>query len=264
MSDLLPKPRERGPDFVGVGVQKSGTTWVADVLAQHPGVLLRRKEISFFVRYFHRGWDWYESFFADKQGRMAGELSVNHLYSPRPDMTHREFYPAWNPRRRLYFWRRYPSARDELAARYPDLRVFAVFRDPVERAWSHYSMWKARRERNGKRVVPFERMFADDGRWVRTQGLYGHWLEHWRERFPGFGVFLYDDIVNDPKTLARELYRFVGVDPSFEPVLTRRVNEGRAKQPMPEAAARMLRETYRDEVTRFARLIGRDLGSWLG
>jgi hypothetical protein len=264
MSDLLPKPRERGPDFVGVGVQKSGTTWVADVLAQHPGVLLRRKEISFFVRYFHRGWDWYEGFFADKQGRMAGELSVNHLYSPRPDMTHREFYPSWNPRRRLYFWRRYPSARDELAARYPDLRVFAVFRDPAQRAWSHYSMWRARRERNGKRVVPFERMFADDGRWIRSQGLYARWLEHWRERFPGFGVFLYDDIVNDPKTLARELYRFVGVDPSFEPVLTRRVNEGRAKHPMPEPVARLLRETYRDEVTRFARLIGRDLGGWLG
>jgi hypothetical protein len=77
-------------------------------------------------------------------------------------------------------------------------------------------------------------------------------------------VFLYDDVVNDPKTLARELYRFVGVDPSFEPVLTRRVNEGRAKVPMPDAVARLLRETYRDEVTRFARLIGRDLGSWLG
>jgi len=27
------------------------------VLAQHPGVWLPKKEISFFVRYFHRGWD---------------------------------------------------------------------------------------------------------------------------------------------------------------------------------------------------------------
>ena len=264
MTESAARPRERGPDFVGVGVQKSGTTWVADVLAQHPGVLLRRKEISFFVRYFHRGWDWYESFFADKQGRLAGELSVNHLYSPRPDMAHREFYPNWNPRRRLYFWRRYPSARDELAARYPGLRVFAMFRDPAQRAWSHYSMWRLRRERNGKRVVPFERMLADDGRWIRTQGLYAHWLEHWRERFPDFGVFLYDDLVNDPKALARELYRFVGVDPSFEPVLTRRVNEGRAKEPVPESVARLLRETYRDEIDRFARLTGRDLSSWLG
>src|SRR3990172_3765829 len=203
MSDLIATPRERGPDFVGVGVQKSGTTWLADVLAQHPGVLLRREEISLFVRYFHPRWGWYESFFADKQGRMAGELSVNHLYSPRPDMTHREFYPAWNPRRRLYFWRRYPSARDELAARYPGLRVFAVFRDPAERAWSHYSMWRLRRERNKKRVVPFERMFADDGRWIRTQGLYAHWLPHRGGRVSRFGGVLYPDNLKDPETLAR-------------------------------------------------------------
>jgi hypothetical protein len=263
MSDVIQRPRERGPDFVGVGVQKSGTTWLADVLSQHPGVLLRRKEISFFVRNYHRGWGWYESFFADKQGRCAGELSVNHWYSPRADMARREFYPAWNPRRRLYFWRKYPSARDELAAHYPGLRVFAVFRNPTERAWSHYSMWRERRERNGKRVVPFERMFADDGRWIRTQGLYAHWLGYWRERFPDFGVFLYDDIVDDPKALARDLYRFVGVDPSFEPVLTRRVNEGRSKERMPDSAAALLRDTYRDEVLRFQQLIGRDLGRWL-
>lgn len=263
MSEARVQPRERGPDFVGVGVQKSGTTWVADVLAQHPGVLLRHKEISFFVRYFHRGWEWYESFFEGRQGRVAGELSVNHLYSPRPDPSRREFYPSWNPRRQLYFWRRYPSARDELAERYPGLRVFALFRNPVDRAWSHYSMWRERRERNDKRVVPFERMFADDGRWIRTQGLYAHWLDHWRERFPGFGVFLYDDIVNDPKTLARELYRFVGVDPSFEPVLDRRVNEGRAKATMPDAVRALLRDAYRDEVLRFEQRIGRDLGAWL-
>jgi len=263
MSQPILLPRERGPDFVGVGVQKSGTTWLADVLGQHPGVLLRRKEISFIVRHYHRGWGWYESFFADKQGRRAGELSVNHWNSPRADMARREFYPGWNPRRRLYFWRRYPSARDELAARYPGLRVFAVFRNPVDRAWSHYSMWRQRRERTGKRVVPFERMFADDGRWIRTQGLYAHWLAHWRERFSDFGVFLYDDIVDDPKTLARDLYRFVGVDAGFEPVLTRRVNEGRGKERMPDPVAALLRETYRGEVLRFQDLIGRDLSRWL-
>jgi hypothetical protein len=79
MNEPDSNPRESGPDFVGVGVQKSATTWVADVLEQHPGVLLRRKEINFFVRHFHRGWGWYESYFADKQGRMAGELSVTDI-----------------------------------------------------------------------------------------------------------------------------------------------------------------------------------------
>jgi hypothetical protein len=32
---------------------------------------------------------------------------------------------------------------------------------------------------------------------------------------------------------------------------------------MPDSAAALLRDAYRDEVLRFQQLIGRDLGSWL-
>lgn len=256
------RPRDRGPDFVGVGVQRSGTTWVAQVLAQHPGVFLPKKEISFFVRYFNKGYGWYESFFERRDGRMAGELSVNYGYSPRPNGASREFYPNWNPRRTLQFWRRRPSARDELHARYPDLRVFFMFRNPVERAWSHYWLWRRRRERNHKRVVPFERMFADDGRWIHTQGLQADLLLHWRGRFPDAGVFFYDDLCQDPEQLARDLYHFVGVDESFEPRLRAGVNASR-KPEMPRSVRAMLLRTYRDPIQRLEQLTDRDLSAWM-
>jgi hypothetical protein len=184
------------------------------------------------------------------------------MYSPRPDSTHKEYYPHWNPRRRLVFWRRMPSARDELKRHYPDLRVFAVFRNPIDRAWSHYWMWRNRKDRMGKNAVPFERMFTDDGRWIRLQGNYADLLEHWREAFPGIGAFLYDDIVQDPESLARAVYHFVGVDDSFKPELTKRVNAG-SYHPMPPETRRMLVEAYRDQVLRFAGMIDRDLSHWL-
>ena len=256
------EPRERGPDFVGVGVQKSGTNWLADVLGQHPDVLIRKKEISFFVRHFHRGYGWYESLFEGKDGRLAGELSVNYIYSPRPDSTHREFYPRWNPQRSLEFWRRYPSACDALRTRCPGLRVFGLFRNPIERAWSHYWHWCRRRERNRKPIVPFERMFADDGRWIQTQGHYADLLAAWRKRFPDMGVFFYDDIKADPRVLARAIYRFVGVDEGFEPKLSRRVNVGDYRS-MPESVRALLLETYRDQILRFQEMTGRDLSHWL-
>ena len=75
-SGPLPPIRARGPDFVGVGIQKSGTTWVGWILEQPPEVLMRKKEISFFVRYFHRGWNWYESWFEDKGQRRANVARV--------------------------------------------------------------------------------------------------------------------------------------------------------------------------------------------
>ena len=254
--------QDRGPDFVGIGVQKSGTTWLAHILAQHPDILMRKKEIRFFVRFFHRGYDWYEEFFKDKRGRVAGELSVHYICSPRPDFTHREFYPKWNPRRKLYFWRRYPSARNELAIRYPSVKVFAIFRNPVDRAWSHYWYWRRRRERNRKRVVSFEQMFADDGRWIRTQGCYADLIAIWREKFPHMGTFFYDDILVRPQELAREIYRYVGVNDCFVPELSRVINRG-SHGGMPDSLRAYLTDAYQDQIQRLEKMTGRDLSAWL-
>jgi hypothetical protein len=41
------------------------------------------------------------------------------------------------------------------------------------------------------------------------------------------------------------------------------VNEGRAKAPLPAEVRDLLRDSYRDEIRRFGRLIDRDLASWL-
>ena len=53
------------PTFLGIGVNKAGTTWVADLLAAHPEVWMptRRKEVRFFSHFYERGWPWYEAFF---------------------------------------------------------------------------------------------------------------------------------------------------------------------------------------------------------
>ena len=256
-------PRSEGPDFVGVGIHKSGTTWLADMLAQHPDILIPKKEINFFVRYFHKGYRWYNNWFCDKNGRVAGELTPSYFISPRPDTTHREFYPHWNPRRVLLFWRKQPSARDELKTHYPGIRVFAIFRNPIERAWSAYWYWRKRKERLGKRTVSFEKMWDDDGRWIRTQGLYADYLQYWLEAFPDFGVFFYGDIMEKPLSLLREVYRFIGVDDSFTPKnYTQNLRKGRY-QPIPPEIYEMLLNFYKSQILKFSEMTGRDLSHWL-
>jgi hypothetical protein len=258
------RTRSAGPDFIGVGAQKSGTSWIGYVLAQHPQIFCPRKGVNFFVRYFHRGYGWYQHWFDDRGGRKAGEISSNYLYSPRPDAAHKQFYPRWIPRERLFFWRRRPSARDEIHARYPDVKVFAIFRNPIERAWSHYWMWRNRKERIGKakRVVPFHQMFRDDGRWIRTQGYYGHYLAHWREHFPDMGVFFYDDLQRDPLGLARQLFGFLEVDPDFVPETDEPIFKG-SYEPMADADRALVVEAYREDNRRFSELVGRDFSHWL-
>ena len=250
-----------GPDFVGIGAQKSGTTWLGDVLAQHPGVYIRKKEISFFVQNFHRGFEWYHEFFRDKGARRAGELTVSYLITPRSDPAHKETYPRWNPRRALLFWRSQPSAREELVAHYPEVRVFVILRNPVDRAWSHYWYWRRRRERLGKRVVSFERMFEDDGRWIQSYGHYADYLPAWLETFPDLGIFFYDDIETDPLGLARRIYRFIGVDDSFDPEVRKQMNPGRYER-LPDELRKRLVEVYADSNQRLVELTGRDLADW--
>ena len=254
----------RGPDFIGIGAQKCGTSWIGWVLNQHPQVMIRRKEISYFVRHFHRGYAWYERWFDERGDRKAGEITVSYLYSPRPDAARKQFYPKWNPRQQLLFWRWAPSAREEIAAHYPDAALFAILRNPIDRAWSHYWFWRRRKERIGKggRVVPFRRMFEDDGRWIRSQGFYAAQLTPWLESFPRLGVFFYDDLKQDPKRLAREVYRCVGVDEDFEPDLDRRVN-ATDYEPMPSEEREHLVRVYRDDVERLGELTGRDCSHWL-
>jgi hypothetical protein len=253
-----------GPDFVGVGVQKCGTTWLSARLAEHEQVFFNKKEISFFTNHFYRGYDWYHSHFADKGERVSGDVSPNYFISPRPNSTRLEHYPRWS----LQSWwkhltRPYPAARDELKKSYADVRVFAVFRNPIDRAWSHYWMWHERKKKTGKPhlVVPFETMFADNGRWIRLTGEYGRLLRYWRDAFPDMGVFLYDDLVADPEAFIKSVYRFIGVDDTFVGQLGRREN-AREYEDMPGPIRNLLREAYREEIEDFCRQIDRQL-PWL-
>ena len=47
------------PDFLGIGAQRSGTTWLYEQLRGHPQVVMssKRKEIHFFDRHYDRGLD---------------------------------------------------------------------------------------------------------------------------------------------------------------------------------------------------------------
>lgn len=119
------------PDFVIAGAMRSGTTALAEALAQHPDLFMTEpKEPSYFT-YRHGGatfsgprdqwfarqntptWDEYQALFQPADGRVAGEASAMYLAVP-------ECLP-------------------DLAAALPEVRVVVVLRDPVRRALSAWS-----------------------------------------------------------------------------------------------------------------------------
>lgn len=175
--------------FIGIGAQKCASSWLYDILADHPeAALSEKKELDFFSYRYEQGYAWYERQFPDKPGTKAvGEISPSY------------FNEASVPERaRLYS---------------PDLRILLSLRDPVERALSQHR----HQIRIGSIAGPdyrFETALADNPSYV-DQGRYATHLSRWLASFPENQVLvvLMEDIRANPEATARKVYEFLGIDP---------------------------------------------------
>jgi hypothetical protein len=110
------------PDFLIIGAQKAGSTSLYRYLNVHPQILgnLGFKEVRYFDRSVHYdlGWSWYLSNFPSKirkGNRLTCDASPNYLYY--------EFVPE--------------RIKKDLG----DIKMIAVLREPVSRAYSAWQMF---------------------------------------------------------------------------------------------------------------------------
>jgi Sulfotransferase domain len=194
----------RGPDFIGIGAQRTGTSWIYACLYEHPEICMPQKEINFFSRapHWNRGLQWYESIFGEcSQSTIAGEFSTSYL-------TDRE-----TPGR--------------IRERYPDARLIVSLRHPADRAFSSYLndiVAGAVDPTTGfGEALPAHPEYVDGGR-------YALHLRRYLDLFPREQVLisLFEDARRDPLSAVRAIYSFLGVDPDFRPAMVdRRVGAGR-------------------------------------
>lgn len=184
--------RRQVPDFVVAGFPKAGTTSLAGHLGMHPDLWIPpQKEIGFFDAHYQRGIAWYEEQFADApRGALVGDASPTYLVRP--------------------------EAVERMARDAPDVKVIAILRNPVDRAFSHYRFreaWAPQRTSFGDAVA---REMGDD---AESVGLlaWGRYIEHLDllARFVDrqqIEVVLLDDLVADPAAVLAGLFRFLGID----------------------------------------------------
>ena len=185
------------PNFVGLGVQRGGTTWVYQCLREHPQVFVPpAKELHFFDTHFDRGVAWYESQFTpEPQHQAVGEITPNYFTSE--------------------------LAVQRIVETIPDARFFIVLREPVSRAFSAYQLFRDRYHDWSFREA------CERGDDLMQHGQYASAFERLYRHIPRENVLvlLYDQLQNDPGGLLRELFTFLKVDPEFQPTsMQRRVN----------------------------------------
>jgi hypothetical protein len=177
-------PRRRLPNFIAVGPQRTGTTWLHRVLSGRVG-LPTVKETDFFSKHFARGLDWYLAFFRKcPSGLPMGEIDPNYF-----GIT---------------------LACERIASLIPDCRIVVSLRDPTERAWSSYRIMR----RDAWTRVGFEETVAINPV-IRESSRYAFHLRHWQSRFGVERVLvaLYEDLVADPQSYLDRICSFLEIEP---------------------------------------------------
>jgi hypothetical protein len=247
----------RLPDFLVIGAQRAGSTSLFAQLCAHPGVAApSHKEIHYFDLQSFRGPRWYRSHFppvASSRGRITGEASPYYLF--------------------------HPAVPARVAEALPEVRLIALLRDPVARAYSHYQL----SVRDGHEQLDFEealraeperlageeeRLLADGAyrshahrhQSYAARGAYAEQLRRWHGHVAPERLLVIssEELFADPGGATGAVLEFLGLDAEDAPPLP--VRNQRPYPPMSDQARSLLEGRFEEPNRQVYELVGRDLG----
>ena len=191
-------------DFIGIGAQRSGTSWLYACLYEHPEICSPIKELHFFSR--ERNWKfgvaWYrEKFSKCDPHTLKGEYSTSYLYSD--------------------------VAAKRIHKHFPHAKIVASLRNPIDRAFSQYR--NAIKAGEIEKETTFEE-YIESEESVIDQGLYTEQVKRYLDRFhkDQMHFMIYEETKGDPAANIQKLYEFIGIKGDYSPVmLHKKVNTGR-------------------------------------
>ncbi len=211
------------PDFLIIGPQRTGTTWMHECLVEHPHVFMpEQKEIYYFntLRFPEKhpptlppidpelGW-YLEHFQVDLDWAAKRDAEVRG-----------QFGVGFEPRVRGEATATYAAALDPQIIRdvlllNPGVKVLTMVRDPIERAWSHA-------KKDLSKLANRKAEDVSEAQWLEFLnrpyqvkcGNYAEIHAKWLSRMPAEQFFVGDfsRVASDPLGLLRDVCAFVGID----------------------------------------------------
>jgi hypothetical protein len=172
--------------FIGIGAQKSATSWLHHVLSAHSEIVgSESKELNYFTANYNRCDVWYENQFATAPDNfIRGECSPTYFFS---------------------------GDAVERAYRYnPDFRLIAVLRDSVARAFSNH-LHELRKGHIPEGTSFEEELKTDHAYTEQSQNRAN--LTRWLTRFnrESLLVLLAEDVAETPEVIFRLVCQHIGV-----------------------------------------------------
>jgi len=229
-------------NFLGIGAQKSGTTWLYKTLAKHPKIMFPgEKEVHFWDSPQNRSVEWYLNLFLD-------ESHINGDITPAYGILTKDVI------QNIY----------ELL---PHLRLIYLIRNPIERAWSSARMALERAEMT--HLEGSDQWFIDHfmSKGSLARGDYETCIRQWRSVFPSSQLLVmrHETIRNSPVVAANKVLHHLGQESFFTEsdcqTLGEKVFEGDGV-PLRPTLLPVLQDIYSKHIDSLSEYLQEDFSDW--
>ena len=177
------------PDFIVIGAQRSGTTWIYNILSGHKEIIFarNRKEVHFFDRYYARGLKWYIQLFPDCFEGIKGEITPAYLYNDK--------------------------CAERIKENLPNTKLICILRNPIERAYSGYKYLV--QEKNYQKSFEESILQFPD---ILKRGLYYQQLKRYYNLFQKdrINIAIYEDVISKPELSINNICDFLEISRNYE------------------------------------------------
>jgi len=277
------------PDFLGIGAQKAGTTWLYRNLQAHPEIWMPPiKELHYFDEKIELEGGFVSRLRGDRPAEVRWRRQIRARFRhPLERLTSREL--SWDLK---YFFGTpgdgwyaslfksgsgkvtgemtpdYAVLVKEKVARVheliPEAKIIFMMRNPVERPWSATNMGLRIRGRSMQDMTTRNLRRQFEKARVRRMTDYLRTLDTWSSFYPEEQIFVgfLEDIHFFPEETLCSLYDFLGIDPSVaRGAITQKIHSSSISK-MPARLASYLASSYREETERLEERFGGYAAFW--
>ncbi|MDJ0636852.1 MAG: sulfotransferase [Xenococcaceae cyanobacterium MO_188.B29] len=286
------------PEFLCIGAQRAGTSWLHKNLSRHPQIWMPPiKEIHYFderERYnslkgferlayvYHRQQKRWQEVIKHKGDGKKFNLSeielkkflwkTNYLLNLRNDQWYESLFAMGAGKKIGEVTPEYSILNEDSVAHVhqlmPDAKIIFMMRNPIQRAWSH-AVKKMVRDRGRKIESVSEAEFINhfDNSKSRLKSNYLRTIKTWKKYYSEkqFALAFYEEVTDCPQELLTRIFNFleVEVSPKYIKKAARKTKTSANPGYIPSNLAHHLAGMYYEDIEQLNKHFGGYTSTWL-